>query len=185
MASDETAEHDTHVARGELVDRPAPAAEGDGDAEERREAVEEPAKVMRIGSMIKQLLEETRTMQLDEPARDRLRDIYDTSVQELGAALSPDLREELDRLTLPFTEQEHPTDAELRVAKAQLVGWLEGLFHGIQATLFAQQMAARQQLDDMRRQLGPGQGGGPPMMRPGGPGGGGEDGDDPRPGVYL
>ena len=189
MPFDDRSESEPQVARGELVDRPAPGVEGEGEAEsdERREAVEEPAKVMRIGSMIKQLLEETRTMELDEPARDRLREIYETSVQELGAALSPDLREELNRLTLPFAEQDNPSDAELRIAKAQLVGWLEGLFHGIQATLFAQQMAARQQLDDMRRQLGAGPGG-PPMMQPGGPGGPGgpmEEGDDPRPGVYL
>lgn len=204
MAADDNVEPAPPVAHGELVDHPDPrhpgeAAEAPGgpEAEERREAVEEPAKVMRIGSMIKQLLEETRTMELDEPARDRLRDIYDQSVSELGAALSPDLREELDRLTLPFTEAEHPTDAELRVAKAQLVGWLEGLFHGIQATLFAQQMAARQQLDDMRHQLGSGDGpqvmmpglprapGGPGM--PGGPGRGGDGSgeSDERPGVYL
>ncbi|MCB0961971.1 MAG: DUF2587 domain-containing protein, partial [Acidimicrobiales bacterium] len=102
---------------------------------ERREAVEEPAKVMRIGSMIKQLLEEVRAAELDGPARDRLKAIYDTSVQEVGAALSEDLREELERVTIPFGGND-PTDAELRVAQAQLVGWLEGLFHGIQATLF-------------------------------------------------
>ena len=113
---------------------------------ERREAVEEPAKVMRIGSMIKQLLEEVRTVALDEPARDRLKEIYDTSIKELGTAVSPDLRDELERVTIPFGGQ-HPTDAELRVAQAQLVGWLEGLFHGIQATLFAQQMAARSQME--------------------------------------
>ena len=173
------------VAHGELV------AHGDGSAEapapveeERREAVEEPAKVMRIGSMIKQLLDEVRTAELDGPARTRLKEIYDTSVQELGTALSPDLREELERVTIPFGGNE-PTDAELRVAQAQLVGWLEGLFHGIQATLFAQQMAARNQLEEMRRQLGPGGGG------PGGPGGQmgapGLSGVDPdaRPGTYL
>jgi hypothetical protein len=154
---------------------------GDGAAapveEEHRESVDEPAKVMRIGSMIKQLLDEVRTLELDEPARDRLRVIYDTSVRELGTALSPDLRDELGRLALPFGDDEHPTDAELRIAKAQLVGWLEGLFHGIQATLFAQQMAARQQLDEMRHQLTAG---------PGGPGPGGRpDLPDDRPGTYL
>lgn len=145
------------------------------EAEERREAVEEPAKVMRIGSMIKQLLEEVRSAELDGPARARLKEIYDTSVKEVGAALSPDLREELERVAIPFGGDAAPSDAELRIAQAQLVGWLEGLFHGIQATLFAQQMAARNELEGMRRQLPPGQGGGPA----GAPGG------DVRPGTYL
>ena len=127
-------------------------AEGEGE-EEAQEFVSEPAKVMRVGSMIKQLLDEVRTTQLDEPGRERLRAIYDTSISELGSALSPDLRDELNRLALPFESDNLPTDVELRLAQAQLVGWLEGLFHGIQATLFAQQMAARQQLEDMRGQL--------------------------------
>jgi len=135
------------------------------------EAVEQPAKVMRIGSMIKLLLEEVRQSDLDEASRERLREIYETSVTELGGALSPDLRDELGRLAHPFAGSETPSEAELRVAKAQLVGWLEGLFHGIQATLFAQQMAARQQLDEMRRRLPPGAAG---------PGDG-----EPRPGTYL
>jgi hypothetical protein len=117
------------------------------------EAVQQPGKVMRIGSMIKQLLEEVRQSDLDEPSRERLREIYETSRSELAAALSPDLQEELGRLTHPFEGPGVPSEAELRVAKAQLVGWLEGLFHGIQATLFAQQMAARQQLEQMQRQL--------------------------------
>ena len=120
------------------------------------ESVESPGKVMRIGSMIKQLLEEVRQTDLDEPSRERLREIYDTSVTELSSSLSPDLQEELARLALPFEPNTAPSGPELRVAKAQLVGWLEGLFHGIQATLFAQQMAARQQLEQMRGQLGPG-----------------------------
>ncbi|HEY5155323.1 MAG TPA: bacterial proteasome activator family protein [Acidimicrobiales bacterium] len=131
----------------------APAPEGE---EPSQEFVSEPAKVMRVGSMIKQLLDEVRTTQLDEPGRVRLRAIYDTSITELGSALSPDLRDELNRLALPFDDESLPTDVELRLAQAQLVGWLEGLFHGIQATLFAQQMAARQQLEDMRGQLPPG-----------------------------
>ncbi|HZM40437.1 MAG TPA: bacterial proteasome activator family protein [Acidimicrobiales bacterium] len=126
------------------------------DGEDQGEAVEQPAKVMRIGSMIKLLLEEVRQSDLDEPSRDRLREIYETSVTELSGALSPDLRDELGRLAHPFAGEAAPSEAELRVAKAQLVGWLEGLFHGIQATLFAQQMAARQQLDEMRRRLPPG-----------------------------
>lgn len=120
------------------------------------DAVEEPAKVMRIGSMIKQLLDEVRSAPLDEASRDRLREIYDVSKRELSEALSPDLREELARLTPPFSENGVPTESELRVAQAQLVGWLEGLFHGIQATLFAQQMQARQQIEEMRRRLPPG-----------------------------
>ncbi|HEX2040949.1 MAG TPA: proteasome activator, partial [Acidimicrobiales bacterium] len=116
------------------------------------ETVEQPAKVMRIGSMIKQLLEEVRQAPLDEASRARLREIYETSVQELAEGLSSDLREELDRLAMPFDDGAAPSEAELRVAQAQLVGWLEGLFHGIQATLFAQQMAAQAQLEQMRRQ---------------------------------
>jgi hypothetical protein len=123
---------------------------------EPQESVESPGKVMRIGSMIKQLLEEVRQADLDEPSRERLREIYETSIRELSSALSPDLREELARLAHPFEAAGTPSGAELRVAKAQLVGWLEGLFHGIQATLFAQQMAARQQLEQMQRQLPPG-----------------------------
>jgi hypothetical protein len=115
------------------------------------ETVQEPAKVMRIGSMIKGLLDEVRQMQLDTPSRERLAEIYERSIVELAEAISPDLREELQTLALPFKEGVVPSEAELRVAKAQLVGWLEGLFHGIQATLFAQQLAARQQLEQMRQ----------------------------------
>jgi hypothetical protein len=144
------------MPRPQLVARPDGSDESEREGAATREAVQEPAKVMRIGSMIKQLLEEVRSLDLDEPARERLREIYDRSVTELSAALSEDLRDELGRLALPFAEEDTPTGAELVVAKAQLVGWLEGLFHGIQATLFAQQMAARQQLDQMRQQIGPG-----------------------------
>ncbi len=126
--------------------------EGEVEAEQPdREAVEQPAKVMRIGSMIKQLLEEVRQAPLDEASRSRLREIYDTSVQELADGLSPDLQDELTRLTSPFSSDAVPSESELRIAQAQLVGWLEGLFHGIQATLFAQQMAARAQLEQMRQ----------------------------------
>jgi len=119
------------------------------------ETVTEPAKVMRIGSMVKQLLEEVRQSPLDVASRERLAEIYERSIVELSEALSPDLQEELHMLALPFKDGEVPSEGELRVAKAQLVGWLEGLFHGIQATLFAQQIAARQQLEQMR-QLPPG-----------------------------
>jgi hypothetical protein len=122
-----------------------------GDQQEVANQVEEPAKVMRIGTMIKQLLEEVRAAPLDEASRNRLRDIHRSSIQELEQGLAPELREELERLTLPFEEDATPSDAELRIAQAQLVGWLEGLFHGIQTALFAQQMAARVQLEQMRR----------------------------------
>ena len=152
--------------------------QGDGDEDGPQEAspadlVEQPAKVMRIGSMVKQLLEEVRTAPLDEASRTRLRDIHRRSIAELEDGLAPELVEELERLSLPFTEDRVPTDAELRIAQAQLVGWLEGLFHGIQATLFAQQLAARQQLEQMR-QLPPGAQGGPGVHPPG-----------ERPGTYL
>jgi hypothetical protein len=136
-----------------------------GDEAGRRESVgdmvEQPAKVMRIGTMIKQLLEEVRTAPLDDASRNRLREIHKRSIVELEDGLAAELREELERLSLPFTEEGTPSDAELRVAQAQLVGWLEGLFHGIQTTLFAQQMAARVQLEQMRRGLPPGLGGAP------------------------
>ena len=141
------------------------ARDEDSDEHSLTDLVEQPAKVMRIGTMIKQLLEEVRAAPLDEASRNRLREIHATSIRELEEGLAPELREELDRLTLPFDEGAAPSDAELRIAQAQLVGWLEGLFHGIQTALFAQQMAARAQLEQMRQGalppgLGkPGQGG--------------------------
>ena len=119
------------------------------------EMVEQPAKVMRIGSMIRQLLEEVKSAPLDEKSRARLKEIHQNSIKELEDGLAPELVDELERLSLPF-EDATPSEAELRVAQAQLVGWLEGLFHGIQTTLFAQQMAARAQLEQMRRALPPG-----------------------------
>jgi hypothetical protein len=115
--------------------------------------VEQPAKVMRIGSMIKQLLEEVRNAPLDEAGRARLAEIHRRSIRELEDGLAPELIEELERIALPFDAGQAPSDAELRIAQAQLVGWLEGLFHGIQTALFAQQMAAQQQLAQMRRAL--------------------------------
>ncbi|GGQ11279.1 bacterial proteasome activator family protein [Streptomyces roseolilacinus] len=133
---------------------------GENDDESREipvtEMVEQPAKVMRIGSMIKQLLEEVRAAPLDEASRVRLKEIHHSSVKELEEGLAPELVEELERLSLPFTNETIPSEAELRIAQAQLVGWLEGLFHGIQTALFAQQMAARAQLEQMRRALPPG-----------------------------
>ncbi|MET0789500.1 MAG: bacterial proteasome activator family protein [Cellulomonas sp.] len=125
--------------------------------------VGQPAKVMRIGTMIKQLLDEVRSAPLDDAARARLAEIHERSLHELEEGLSPELVEELHRITLPFVDDQAPSDAELRIAQAQLVGWLEGLFHGIQTALVAQQMAAQSQLTGMRRQLpsGPAQGPGP------------------------
>ncbi len=136
----------------EIISGDAGAGDEDSDVKSLTDLVEQPAKVMRIGTMIKQLLEEVRAAPLDDASRNRLRDIHRTSIRELEDGLAPELREELERLTLPFTEDGVPTDAELRIAQAQLVGWLEGLFHGIQTALFAQQMAARQQLEQMRGQ---------------------------------
>jgi hypothetical protein len=130
--------------------------EGDDEASDVAGMVEQPAKVMRIGSMIKQLLEEVRNAPLDEAGRARLAEVHDRSITELEQGLSGELVEELRRITLPFAEDSTPTDAELRIAQAQLVGWLEGLFHGIQTALFAQQMAARAQLEQMRKALPPG-----------------------------
>jgi hypothetical protein len=117
------------------------------------EMIEQPAKVMRVGNMIRQLLEEVRAAPLDEKSRARLKEIHASSIKELEDGLAPELVEELERLSLPFAEDEVPSESELRIAQAQLVGWLEGLFHGIQTTLFAQQMAARAQLEQMRRAL--------------------------------
>jgi Protein of unknown function (DUF2587) len=141
--------------------------------DEATESVTEPGKVMRIGSMVKQLLEEVRLAPLDEASRERLAEIYERSIVEVSGALSPDLQEELHSLALPFRPDVVPSEAEIRVAKAQLVGWLEGLFHGIQATLFAQQIAARQQFEQLRQ-------------LPGGPPGQGQrPGPGERPGTYL
>lgn len=112
--------------------------------------IHQPAKVMRIATMVRQLLEEVRHSPMDDASRARMREIYETSVAELSGVLSPDLQEELRRLSLPFGAQS-PSEAELRVAHAQLVGWLEGLFHGIQAMLFAQQAESRARFEEMRR----------------------------------
>ncbi len=143
---------------GMAVSGPRGGSGEDGDDSEERhvtELVEQPAKVMRIGGMIRQLLEEVKASPLDEAARARLATIYESSIKELEQGLAPELVEELERLSLPFTTQT-PSEAELRIAQAQLVGWLEGLFHGIQTAIYAQQMAARAQLEQMRRSLPPG-----------------------------
>src|SRR5262245_57338840 len=148
------------------------------DLRDLTELVEQPAKVMRIGSMIRQLLEEVKAAPLDEASRNRLREIHKASIKELEAGLAPELVEELERLSLPFTDETTPSDSELRIAQAQLVGWLEGLFHGIQTAIYAQQVAARAQFEQIRKALPPGmmpqQAAQQGQQR-------GED-DDPRPG---
>ena len=143
------------------------------------ESVTQPAKVMRIGSMVKQLLEEVRNSELDEASRERLAEVYERSVTELSGALSPDLQEELRSLSLPFEHDEVPSEAELRVAKAQLVGWLEGLFHGIQASMMAQQAMTQAQLAQQQRSIADGTAGG--ATDPGQPSAPLTD----RPGTYL
>lgn len=158
MSEPTTGEPEQHVVVVGPNGEPVGTARMDPDAEgsqgpEVSDLVEEPAKVMRIGTMVKQLLEEVRAAPLDDASRNRLKEIHETSIKELEQALAPELQEELERLVAPFTEGTTPSDAELRVAQAQLVGWLEGLFHGIQTALFAQQMAARTQLEQMRRGL--------------------------------
>jgi proteasome activator-like protein len=186
----------------ELGGSSEPAAHDAADSDERDIAeitaqVEQPAKVMRIGTMIKQLLEEVRAAPLDEAGRRRLREIHETSISELQDGLAPELRDELRRLSLPFGG-EVPSEAELRIAQAQLVGWLEGLFHGIQTALYAQQAAARAQLEEMRRRALPGAPGDgqiiigpggqmimPPGVRLGQPGGEQEPGDGRGTGQYL
>jgi len=164
---------DEVLEAGVSPDTGGAAAGGDatsGSEEEAptRESVSEPAKVLRIGSMVKTLLDEVRQAPLDEKSRVRLREIYEQSIHDLSEGLSPDLVAELDRMALPFDEKA-PSESELRIAQAQLVGWLEGLFHGIQATLMSQQMAARSQLEEIRRRGLPGAG----------------ESSSPRPGAYL
>ncbi|AYY11668.1 bacterial proteasome activator family protein [Actinobacteria bacterium YIM 96077] len=162
----------------------SPDEGNENEQSELTDLVEQPAKVMRIGSMIKQLLDEVKAAPLDEASRRRLGEIHRRSIEELEDGLAPELVSELERLALPFDQDAVPSESELRVAKAQLVGWLEGLFHGIQTTLFAQQMAARAQLEQMRKALPPGvqlggQGGAPggQQQQPG-------EGDQ-RSGMYL
>ena len=163
----------TGALRPEVVDSvdlaaTGPEVDGSETVEDHTESIEQPAKLLRIGSMVKQLLEEVRLAPLDEASRERLREIYEQSVRELADGLSPDLVAELDRVSIPF-DSPTPSEAELRIAHAQLVGWLEGLFHGIQATLVAQQVAARAQLDEMRQRS---------LTE-------GDDGTVGRPGTYL
>ncbi|KAA1424967.1 bacterial proteasome activator family protein [Mumia zhuanghuii] len=177
------ASSDQHVVVGP-DGQPVAAQEPEADEEERSltELVEQPAKVMRIGSMIRQLLEEVKSAPLDEASRARLRDIHQTSIKELEDGLAPELVEELERLSLPFNDAT-PSDDELRIAQAQLVGWLEGLFHGIQTAIYAQQMAAQSQLQQMRRALPGAPAAG---MHPGVPGQQPTEDTPPHgPGMYL
>ena len=171
--------------------RPLGTAQVDVDSEVAEEEdlsrlIGQPAKVMRVGSMIKQLLEEVKAAPLDEKARARLSEIHRRSIDELESGLAPELVSELDRLALPFEEGETPSEAELRIAQAQLVGWLEGLFHGIQAALVAQQMAARMQLEQMRSGGRPALPSGPQGVPGAIPGGRPDERDaTARPGQYL
>jgi Protein of unknown function (DUF2587) len=137
----------------DAVAQPQTKQEDGDDVRELTDLVEQPAKVMRIGSMIRQLLEEVKSAPLDDASRNRLKEIHRSSIKELETGLAPELVEELERLSLPFTEEVTPSDAELRIAQAQLVGWLEGLFHGIQTAIYAQQVSARAQFEQMRRAL--------------------------------
>jgi hypothetical protein len=169
---------------GNLAGAGGEPTEDDGDdVRDLTDLVEQPAKVMRIGSMIRQLLEEVKSAPLDDASRNRLKEIHRSSIKELESGLAPELVEELERLSLPFTEEGTPSDAELRIAQAQLVGWLEGLFHGIQTAIYAQQVSARAQFEQMRRALpgGPGQPGlaqgrGAPQQAPGAEEGGSQNG---------
>jgi hypothetical protein len=147
MTDKSTEQEQVVVLEGESVEN---------DERSITDLVEQPAKVMRIGTMIRTLLEEVKTAPLDEASRQRLKEIHRSSIKELEAGLAPELIEELERLTLPFSEDGTPSDSELRIAQAQLVGWLEGLFHGIQTTMYAQQMLARAQFEQMRKALPPG-----------------------------
>jgi hypothetical protein len=147
MTDKSTEQEQVVVLEGESVEN---------DERSITDLVEQPAKVMRIGTMIRTLLEEVKTAPLDEASRQRLKEIHRSSIKELEAGLAPELIEELERLTLPFSEDGTPSDGELRIAQAQLVGWLEGLFHGIQTTMYAQQMLARAQFEQMRKALPPG-----------------------------
>ena len=145
--------------KAEVVDPDAPGPGNEITEVEPSEQVTRPTKLIRIASMVRTMLEEVRRAPLDEEGRRRLRAIHERSIQELQGVLSPDLTRELSEVVLPFTT-ETPSDSELRLAQAQLVGWLEGLFHGIQASIFTQQASAQQQLEQMRNQtaISPGMG---------------------------
>jgi hypothetical protein len=163
----------------EVVDGPAadagpPATPESADGKEPDEQVLRPTKLIRIASMVRTMLDEVRRAPLDDAGRRALREIHERSLHELEGVLSPELQQELSEVVLPFSA-ETPSESELRIAQAQLVGWLEGLFHGIQATLFTQQAMAQQQFEEVRRRQALQLGGAP------GDGSGGER----APGAYL
>lgn len=178
------------VAPDSSADAADGAGDSDGEENPLTDLVQQPAKVMRIGSMIKQLLEEVKAAPLDEASRNRLKEIHASSITELEEGLAPELVDELHRLSLPFAEGTVPSESELRIAQAQLVGWLEGLFHGIQAAMYAQQMAAKAQFEQLRKALPPGMSAGQPGQpgagQPGQPGQPGEvPGGGGSGGMYL
>lgn len=173
-----------------LPTTPAPADDDEPTGERNiTELVEQPGKVMRIGGMIRQLLDEVKSAPIDEASRTRLASVYEASIKELEVGLAPELVDELERLSLPFSS-DTPSEAELRIAQAQLVGWLEGLFHGIQTAIYAQQVAAKVQLEQMRRALPPGTIPDDDPQHPGQPGQPGQSGQPGeeqgnRGGMYL
>ncbi len=154
--TDETAPETTQLRNAEVEI----VGERDNGDREPRSSITEPGKLMRIALMLREMQEEVRRADTDEAGRQRLRQIHDRSLSEMRSVLSGDLEDELVTLTLPF-DSETPTESEIRIAQAQLIGWLEGLFQGIQAAIFNQQLAAREQLEQMRHR------GLPPGVRPG------------------
>jgi hypothetical protein len=151
MQQDASTPPERERVQPEVVDatrEPQPSA--DGAPDDAAEQVTSPTKLIRIASMVRTMLDEVRRAPLDDAGRRRLREIHEKSIAELDSVLSPDLQQELGEVVLPLTG-DAPSESELRLAQAQLVGWLEGLFHGIQATLFTQQAMAQSQFEEMRR----------------------------------
>lgn len=112
--------------------------------------VTQPTKLIRMASMTRAMLEEARQAPLDESGRERMAEVHSRSVEELREILSPELQEEFAEIMIPLNDED-VSEAELRVAQAQLIGWLEGLFHGIQASLWSQQVSAQTQLAEMQK----------------------------------
>jgi hypothetical protein len=160
----------------EVLPDGAPAPDADGPA--ANEQVTHPTKLIRIASMVRAMLDEVRRAPLDDAGRKALREIHEKSIDELEDVMSPELRKELTEVALPFSS-ETPSESELRLAQAQLVGWLEGLFHGIQASMFTQQAMAQAQLEEMRRRVLP------PGQAPAADGGDAAAGQPQAPSGYL
>ncbi len=160
MDTEPTASPSVYPLTPEVVDAVAPDSTQDvaEHSPDTSESVSQPTKLIRIATMVRSMLEEVRRAPLDDAGRRMLAQVHAKSLRELEDILSPDLKAELAEVALPFAS-DAPSESELRIAQAQLVGWLEGLFHGIQATLFTQQSMAAQQFEQMRRQraLEPGQ----------------------------